>query len=59
MLLADFGADVVRVERREGGEDRYVGPITESGEGGLYLNLNRNKRGSREEIESFRKMKVI
>jgi len=45
MLLADFGADVIRVERREGGEDRYVGPIAESGEGGLYLNLNRNKRG--------------
>jgi len=45
MLLADFGADVIRVERREGGEDRYLGPITESGEGGLYLNLNRNKRG--------------
>jgi len=45
MLLADFGADVIRVERREGGEDRYVGPITESGEGGLFLNLNRNKRG--------------
>jgi crotonobetainyl-CoA:carnitine CoA-transferase CaiB-like acyl-CoA transferase len=45
MLLADMGADVIRVERREGGEDRYVGPVTASGEGGLYLNLNRNKRG--------------
>ncbi len=45
MLLADFGADVIRVERREGGEDRYLGPVTESGEGGLFLNLNRNKRG--------------
>src|SRR5262245_16523274 len=45
MMLADFGADVIRVERREGGEDRYVGPVIESGEGGLYLNLNRNKRG--------------
>ena len=45
MLLADFGADVIRVERREGGEDRTVGPVTESGEGGLFLNLNRNKRG--------------
>jgi crotonobetainyl-CoA:carnitine CoA-transferase CaiB-like acyl-CoA transferase len=45
MLFADMGADVIRVERREGGEDRYVGPITESGEGGLFLNLNRNKRG--------------
>jgi crotonobetainyl-CoA:carnitine CoA-transferase CaiB-like acyl-CoA transferase len=45
MLLADMGADVIRVERREGGEDRYVGPITEGGEGGLFINLNRNKRG--------------
>ena len=32
MLLADFGADVIRVERREGGEDRKLGPVTESGE---------------------------
>ncbi len=45
MMLADFGADVIRVERREGGEDRRVGPVTDSGEGGLFLNLNRNKRG--------------
>ncbi len=45
MLLADFGADVIRVERRDGGEDRRLGPVTESGEGGLFLNLNRNKRG--------------
>lgn len=45
MLLADFGADVIRVERRGGGEDRTVGPVTESGEGGLFLNVNRNKRG--------------
>ena len=45
MLLADMGADCVRVERREGGEDRRVGPVTDSGAGGLFLNLNRNKRG--------------
>jgi crotonobetainyl-CoA:carnitine CoA-transferase CaiB-like acyl-CoA transferase len=45
MLLADMGADVIRVERREGGEDRGLGPVTEAGEGGMYLNLNRNKRG--------------
>jgi crotonobetainyl-CoA:carnitine CoA-transferase CaiB-like acyl-CoA transferase len=44
MLLADMGADVIRVERRGGGEDRYLGPITPSRDGGLYLNLNRNKR---------------
>jgi crotonobetainyl-CoA:carnitine CoA-transferase CaiB-like acyl-CoA transferase len=45
MLLADFGADVIRIERREGGEDRGLGPVTAAGDGALYLNLNRNKRG--------------
>ena len=45
MMLADFGADVIRIERRDGGEDRPLGPVTASGEGGLFLNLNRNKRG--------------
>ncbi len=45
MLLADMGAEVIRVERRDGGEDRYLGPVTETGEGGLFLGLNRNKKG--------------
>src|SRR5260370_16372450 len=44
MLLADMGADVIRVDRRQGSEDRYTGPVTEQGEGGAYLSLNRNKR---------------
>jgi crotonobetainyl-CoA:carnitine CoA-transferase CaiB-like acyl-CoA transferase len=44
MLLADMGADVIRVDRRQGSEDRYVAAITESGEGGGFLSLNRNKR---------------
>jgi crotonobetainyl-CoA:carnitine CoA-transferase CaiB-like acyl-CoA transferase len=45
MMLADFGADVIRVERREGGEDRTLGPAVATGEGGWFLNINRNKRG--------------
>src|SRR5262249_11501899 len=45
MLLADMGADVIRVDRRQGSEDRYTGPVTENGEGGAFLSLNRNKRG--------------
>src|SRR5277367_1940275 len=44
MLLADMGADVIRVDRRGGSEDRYTGPVTEGGEGGAFLSLNRNKR---------------
>src|ERR1700761_4076190 len=48
-LLADMGADVVRVDRRQGSEDRYLGPITDGvdggpREGGAFLSLNRNKR---------------
>jgi len=44
MLLADMGADVIRVDRRQGSEDRYIAAITESVEGGGFLSLNRNKR---------------
>ena len=43
-LLADMGADVIRIERLEGGEDRCVLPVAESGEGGMFLQINRNKR---------------
>jgi crotonobetainyl-CoA:carnitine CoA-transferase CaiB-like acyl-CoA transferase len=44
MLLADMGADVIRIERRGGGEDRYIAPVAKTGEGGGFLSLNRNKR---------------
>jgi crotonobetainyl-CoA:carnitine CoA-transferase CaiB-like acyl-CoA transferase len=44
MLLGDMGADVIRVDRRQGSEDRYTGPVTEQGEGGAFISLNRNKR---------------
>ncbi|BBZ31628.1 CaiB/BaiF CoA transferase family protein [Mycolicibacterium confluentis] len=43
-LLADMGADVLRIEKREGGEDRWVQAVTETGEGGTFLQCNRNKR---------------
>jgi crotonobetainyl-CoA:carnitine CoA-transferase CaiB-like acyl-CoA transferase len=43
-LLADLGADVIRVERRGGGEDRWVAPVAPDGAGALYLVMNRNKR---------------
>lgn len=44
MLLADMGADVIRVDRRQGSEDRYLAPVAKSGEGTYFLSLNRNKR---------------
>ena len=33
MMLADMGADVIRVDRRQGSEDRYTCPVTADGEG--------------------------
>jgi crotonobetainyl-CoA:carnitine CoA-transferase CaiB-like acyl-CoA transferase len=43
-LLADLGADVIRVERIGGGEDRWVAPVGPDGVGSMYLAMNRNKR---------------
>jgi len=43
-LLADLGADVIRIERRGGGEDRWVAPVSEDGVGAMYVVMNRNKR---------------
>jgi crotonobetainyl-CoA:carnitine CoA-transferase CaiB-like acyl-CoA transferase len=43
-LLSDHGADVIRIERPQGGEDRFVAPLAPGVEGGMYLQMNRNKR---------------
>jgi crotonobetainyl-CoA:carnitine CoA-transferase CaiB-like acyl-CoA transferase len=62
MLLADMGADVIRVDRRQGSEDRYLAPVAVGGEGTHFLSLNRNKRsltldtGKRESAEIIRRL---
>jgi crotonobetainyl-CoA:carnitine CoA-transferase CaiB-like acyl-CoA transferase len=43
-LLADLGADVIRIERLGGGEDRWVAPVGEDEVGAMFLVMNRNKR---------------
>jgi crotonobetainyl-CoA:carnitine CoA-transferase CaiB-like acyl-CoA transferase len=43
-LLAEFGAEVIRIEKREGSEDRFVSPVGADGDGALYLQINRNKK---------------
>lgn len=42
-LLADFGAEVIRVEKVRGSEDRFPTPVA-PGVGALFLQVNRNKR---------------
>ena len=46
MLLADMGADVIKVEKIPGGDDsRRMVPPTISDESAAFLIMNRNKRG--------------
>ena len=43
-ILADFGADVIKVEPPEGDVMRYVWPFRNPGMGTIYMGVNRNKR---------------
>ena len=44
-LLADLGADVIKVERPgDGDETRHIAPLRD-GESHYFLTINRNKRG--------------
>lgn len=43
-LLADLGAEVIRIERPAGGDDRFLMPATQSGEGAMFIQANRGKK---------------
>jgi crotonobetainyl-CoA:carnitine CoA-transferase CaiB-like acyl-CoA transferase len=46
MMLADMGADVIKVEKIPGGDDcRRFAPILPGGESASFIIVNRNKRG--------------
>lgn len=44
MLLADFGAEVIKIERPQGDDARHWGPPFLDGEGLWFLSVNRNKK---------------
>jgi crotonobetainyl-CoA:carnitine CoA-transferase CaiB-like acyl-CoA transferase len=44
-MLGDLGAEVIRIEKLEGSEDRWVTPVAEGGEGAMFLQMGRNKLG--------------
>ena len=43
-ILADYGADVIKVEPPEGDVMRYNAPMRSKGMGHIFMNANRNKR---------------
>lgn len=45
MILADMGAEVIKIEKADGGDDfRRIGPLVSDQEGAPFLWTNRNKR---------------
>ena len=42
-LLGDMGAEVIRIEKVDGSEDRFLSPITENGDGAMFMQMGRNK----------------
>jgi len=51
-MLADQGAEVIRIEPPAGAPDREVMPIGLPGRGALYLQMNRNKKSLTLDIDS-------
>jgi len=58
-LLGDLGADVIRVERVGGGEDRWVTPVATGGDGALFMQVNRNKRSLALDLGSPQGLEVL
>jgi crotonobetainyl-CoA:carnitine CoA-transferase CaiB-like acyl-CoA transferase len=60
MMLADMGADVVKVERPGSGDDtRGYGPPFLGGESAYFLSVNRNKRGLTLNLKQERGLTIL
>ena len=60
MLLADMGADVVKIEKPNGGDDtRRYGPPFIEGESAAFLTLNRNKRSIILDLKSEQGIAIV
>jgi len=44
-ILAQLGAEVIRIEKIDGSEDRYMTPVSEGGDGGILMQMAHSKKG--------------
>jgi len=58
-LLGYLGAEVIRIEKPDGGEDRYIAPIAKSGEGGVYFQTACNKKSLTLDPASARGREIV
>ncbi len=60
MLLADLGAEVIKIEKPQGGDDsRRMGPPYYNGESAAFLAMNRNKLGLALDIRSLQGKELL
>ena len=51
-LLADMGAEIIKVETLYGDNTRYIGPSVNKGMAAVFLNINRNKKSISVDLKS-------
>ena len=51
-LLADMGAEIIKVESLTGDNTRYIGPSVNKGMAAVFLNINRNKKSISIDLKS-------
>src|SRR3954471_10637404 len=58
-ILADLGADVIKVETLAGDQTRHYKPLRHKGMAGYFLNLNRNKRSISVDLKTAQGMAIL
>lgn len=59
LMLADMGADVIKVEKPDGDDSRRFVPPHIAGESAAYMMMNRNKRGIALNLKDPRAVEVL
>ena len=58
-ILADLGAEVIKIESLEGDNTRYIGPYENKSMGAVFLNLNRNKKSVSVDLKTPKGKEII